>query len=165
MERDKNGRRTHYYYWSANRKKIDAMIKPMLDKVRLAVRKDSGVPELRLHWATDSIPHPILAGTPKVYIFHLRLLDERGRQTRHEILRFYNEVPEDDEHAGRFREKNPTGALVSLAAGETYRTSFKLSGKISGAGAIRLEVYKKPQYWNEDSAAVLVYRREEPYRL
>jgi hypothetical protein len=163
MEHDAAGRRHHYFLWEGDAKKRVALIRPMFERFTAVIARSDGKRVLSLRWPTDSLPHPIIPETPKIYIVTIDVLDESGTLAFSRTLRFYS--PLEDRKAKDIVARNPADDLVALGARELFERSYTLPSRAEGSGKVRLTVRKKPNSDYLDNTATTVYTRETPIRL
>jgi hypothetical protein len=159
------GGRSHYYYWSANPRKIEAMIRPMFDDFSARLVRTRGAARLELDWPGDFAPHRLIPDTPKIYRVGFEILNSRGELVAERVIRFFDPNPEFGRSEADVRKTNADGELVSLPAGKRFRRSVKIPGLVSGSGEVLMTVRKKSKYEKNDDAGVIVYKREFEYGL
>jgi len=163
LARDDSGKKTHYFLWSANERKIKTMIKNMFDAFSVSIRRSEGRSQLLLDWPTEFTPHRLIPDTPKLYRVRIEVLDENGEARFERVVRFYDESPAFGRSELSFRPTNTTGELVSLKAGERFKRVYDLPESIPANGSILLTVGKKSKFYKSESQASLVYERETNY--
>ncbi len=158
-----DGKTSHYYLWSANKRKVETIIRSMFDGFSASLVRKNGETHLILDWSTDFAPHRLIPDTPKVYRVGFEILDEGGEVVDSRIVRFYDLSPASNRTEAAVRPTNRDGELVSLAAGERFTRSYKLLNPIPGAGTLLMTVGKKSKFHKTDSQATFVYEREVEY--
>lgn len=163
-----DGRRGHYFYWDSGpgeaAKKESTLTRPLLERISLELRDKGAGRSLMLRWPTDSVPHPIIPETPRIFIVTAEVLAQDGAPRFAKTVRFYSHEDgmEDliESYLEQRRRLAPAEELVDLGPRELFERAYDLPPEAAGSGSLRLTVRRSDRMFSDDRLSYTLYVRE-----
>lgn len=165
---ESDGRRGHYFYWDSGpgeaAKKEAVLTRPLLERIALEIRGEAARRTLALRWPTDSIPHPIIPETPRVFIVTAEALAEDGSPLLAKTVRFYShEVGMDDlveAYLEQRRKISPDEEFVDLGPRALFERTYEIPAGAAAPAALRLTVRRSSRFFPDDRYSYPLFVRE-----